>query len=507
MGWSGRPVRFARYASRTPYPGVRQSKKDQSRLVPFRDYYVRNMEIARDSSSAGWSTAQALVNELKKRGKWPAKPNLVGWYGRSGTRWQDSNTGEFKRCITLPEDSELLTRHEVQESPPDVLVTNYSMLEYMLMRPIERPIFEHTRIWLKDNPDERFLLVVDEAHLYRGASGAEVALLIRRLRTRLGIPPERLQVICTSASFQDPDSALEFAAQLTGKAASDFTSVQGELDLRPNEASGTNQDAISLASIDLGNFYEAHDDDQRLSLVESFLEYRQVKRPWQVERSLYDVLDTFGPMAKLINSTMTSAQPVDELGSILFDGLPPDISARAVTSLIALGSFARPDPTAPSLLPCRVHSFFRGLAGLWICTDPQCEELPQKQRGGPAGKLFSQPRRICDCGARVLELYTCRNCGTAYGRAYTDNVATPDFLWSEPGGVFRTLANQFEELDPIDLLLEEPTFSEMVEPADYDLVTGRLNPHQLGSRIRQVYLRKDRWEVPGDNKTVNSSHG
>ena len=132
------------------------------------------------------------------------------------------------------------------------------------------------------------MLVVDEAHLYRGASGAEVALLIRRLRTRLGIPPERLQVICTSASFQDPDSALEFAAQLTGKAASDFTSVQGELDLRPNEASGTNQDAISLASIDLGNFYEAHDDDQRLSLVESFLEYRQVKRPWQVERSLYD---------------------------------------------------------------------------------------------------------------------------------------------------------------------------------------------------------------------------
>ena len=204
---------------------------------------------------------------------------------------------------------------------------------------------------------------------------------------------------------------------------------------------------------------------------------------------------------------MTSAQPVDELGSILFDGLPPDISARAVTSLIALGSFARPDPTAPSLLPCRVHSFFRGLAGLWICTDPQCKELPQKQRGGPAGKLFSQPRRICDCGARVLQLYTCRNCGTAYGRAYTDNVATPDFLWSEPGGVFRTLANQFEELDPIDLLLEEPTFSEMVEPADYDLVTGRLNPHQLGSRIRQVYLRKDRWEVPGDNKTVNSSHG
>ena len=81
---------------------------------------------------------------------------------------------------------ELLTRHEVLTNPPDILVTNYSMLEYMLMRPLERPIFDATRQWLADNPNERLLLVVDEAHLYRGAAGAEVGLLLRRLRARLG---------------------------------------------------------------------------------------------------------------------------------------------------------------------------------------------------------------------------------------------------------------------------------------------------------------------------------
>ena len=64
-----------------------------------------------------------------------------------------------------PEDPELLTRHEVLAAPPDVLITNYSMLEYMLMRPLERPIFDATRRWLANNPDERFLLVIDEAHL------------------------------------------------------------------------------------------------------------------------------------------------------------------------------------------------------------------------------------------------------------------------------------------------------------------------------------------------------
>ena len=69
--------------------------------------------------------------------------------------------------MTLPHDQELFTRHEVQAAPPDVLVTNYSMLEYMLMRPLERPIFDHTRGWLSANPKESFLLVIDEAHLYR----------------------------------------------------------------------------------------------------------------------------------------------------------------------------------------------------------------------------------------------------------------------------------------------------------------------------------------------------
>jgi hypothetical protein len=97
-----------------------------------------------------------------------------------------------------------------------LLVTNYSMLEYMLMRPIERPIFDRTRAWLENNPKEKFLIVLDEAHLYRGASGAEVGLLLRRLRDRLNIPPDRFQVICATASFKDAVYAPDFGAQLSG---------------------------------------------------------------------------------------------------------------------------------------------------------------------------------------------------------------------------------------------------------------------------------------------------
>ena len=102
------------------------------------------------------------------------------------------------------------SRQDMQDSPPDILITNYSMLEYMLMRPLERHIFDATRAWLDQHRDQTLFLVLDEAHLYRGAAGAEVALLIRRLRTRLDIPPERLQVICTSASFKDQIHAIYF---------------------------------------------------------------------------------------------------------------------------------------------------------------------------------------------------------------------------------------------------------------------------------------------------------
>lgn len=90
-----------------------------------------------------------------------------------------------------------------------------------------------------------------------------------------------------------------------------------------------------------------------------------------------------------------------------------------------------------------------------------------------------------------MELYTCRNCGTAYARAYTDDVLAPDFLWSEPGSEFTTPQGALRSLDAIDLLLEQPT-TEQCEPVDLDVVTGRINPVKDSGRVRQVFLKKDR---------------
>lgn len=487
--WSGRPARFARYTSRTLYPGVRTVKKDQARLGAIQSFYVSLLETIADESAPHREAAQRLVRNLQRRGKWPAKPDLKAWYGDRGSRWKNSQ-GEFIRATMLPEDPELFTRHEVLSAPPDLLVTNYSMLEYMLMRPLERPIFDATRAWLESNPDEQLLLVIDEGHLYRGAGGAEVGLLLRRLRTRLGISPERLQVICTSASFNSSEYAREFAAQLSGKKPDDFVTLTGELLLRENDAKGTSEDAAVLARLSLDDLY-GEQEEVRRDAISEFLTHRGIEFDGSLAHTLYEALREFPPISLLINLTMKEARPLGELGQDIFGTEDRALADRAVTALVALGSIARPSDTAPGLLPCRVHAFFRGLPGLWACLDPDCSRLDQAQRGGPVGSLYAQPQVNCVCGARVFELYTCRNCGAAYARGYTNDIIQPRFLWSEPGTRFEGVAGFVSELQPLDLMLEQQT-TVGVEPADLDLVTGRLNPPTLGTRTRQVLLRLNR---------------
>ena len=247
----GRPMKFARYTGRTLYPGRRQENTDRhrDRLQSLRFY--RDLEIR----AAVDVEAKALIAELRKRGKWPAKPasstgredGMSTWYGKG--KWKDGDM--WVRTIERPEDPELFLRHEVQDAVPDLLVTNYSMLEYMLLRPIERVIFRSTAEYYAANPNQRLILVLDEAHLYRGAQGTEVAMLIRRLRNRLGLSPEQVQVVCTSASFSDPDAARGFAADLTGKPLDGFEVLTGSREAASPSGAGDREIATALETVDV----------------------------------------------------------------------------------------------------------------------------------------------------------------------------------------------------------------------------------------------------------------
>ena len=116
---------------------------------------------------------------------------------------QKDDTTRF--LFPSPDGAELISRWDMQETPPDLLVTNISMLNAMLSREVEAPIFDQTRAWLEADPDAYFFLVLDELHLIRGSTGTEMASLLRLLINRLGLDQpalrHKLRILASSASL------------------------------------------------------------------------------------------------------------------------------------------------------------------------------------------------------------------------------------------------------------------------------------------------------------------
>ena len=115
---------------------------------------------------------------------------------------------------------EMWSRWDMQEAPPDILITNYSMLNIMLMRDVEASIFDMTKAWLDENDSHIFHLVVDELHTYRGTPGTEVGYILRVLYERLGLHPDhpQLRIIASSASLgDDGPRAQDYLQQFFGR--------------------------------------------------------------------------------------------------------------------------------------------------------------------------------------------------------------------------------------------------------------------------------------------------
>jgi len=148
-----------------------------------------------------------------------------------------------------PTAHELLTRWDMVAHPPDVLVTNYSMLNAILMREFEDNFFESTKSWLASDPSNAFTLVIDELHTYRGSSGTEIALLVRKLLHRLQIAPDspQLRILATSASLGPGDETAAFLEQFFGVDRRTFTTTAGVPRLPRIDASAPEESVVGRA--------------------------------------------------------------------------------------------------------------------------------------------------------------------------------------------------------------------------------------------------------------------
>ena len=328
------------------------------------------------------------------------------------------------------------------------------------MRPIEQTIFQQTFQWLAQDSTNTLLIVLDEAHLYSGVTGAEIALLLRRLQARLGINRERVRYILTSASLDTGEHGLsgilDFATTLVGtrsQGETSFAVIQGKRLDPPmpmlSEKSDPANEAASLAQFDLQAFTSRIADPKAAHMALMTLAMRlnwpeppdlQELTGYLKELASYlgQQLPRLHTFRQLWKSTAGNALSFHSLAQQLFPALDEKERGTSTSALLSLAAAASTPTAAASmsderpLLPVRAHLFFRGLPPLYACINPRCGSRKSADgSAGVLGALWLSPRLHCTCGARVYELYAHRNCGTLFLRAFAP--AEPaEFYWHEP---------------------------------------------------------------------------
>lgn len=327
----------------------------------------------------------ALIDSQKER--------LSAWIspfaGRLSYAMYNRHTPDTPSPNRKPGPAEIADRRTLRQTPPDILVTNVTMLEYMLTRAQDREILAASEGKLR-------WIVLDEAHSYVGAQAAEMALLLRRVRQGFGVDAREVRLVATSATIGEGAKTIEelrrFVADLGGVPLSQVDIILGkeaELGLPKPKA------------------------DSRLDL-----EDMQEATPAQLWQQLAD-----HPRIQSARQQMrASGVTLPELAGILCPEAEAPQRTTIAEALLDAAACACDPVSSAALLPYRLHAFHRAQGGLWACVDPNCSsrdtELSAEGADWPFGQIHLFQCDRCTCGAPVFELGACSDCGTGWLMAH-----------------------------------------------------------------------------------------
>ena len=274
--------------------------------------------------------------------------------------------------------NELLSREAMRAKPPHLLLTNYAMLEYLLLRPADMDLFESPA-----TEDTWQFIVVDEAHVYDGATGAEVGFLLRRLRERVG-SQKAIQGIATSATVgSDHRRAAAFATDLFGlpfeheevesrqdviTASRQAMPAQGWGSLSANDLRGGDVIAAARAAGgDVSSRFEAMSQESNVLAIKRLAS----ERP----------------------------RTLNELVPLLQGGVE---TALQLTELVEMANESVDENGEPAL-SAKYHLFARATEGAYTCLSDS----------GPHVSL-ARHERCVECDWAAFEFAACRNCGSSY---------------------------------------------------------------------------------------------
>ena len=278
-----------------------------------------------------WCSALEGINYALFTGNTPNRPN--------------SNDSKKKG---LPE---LISREQIRHSPPQILFTNPTMLEYMLVRNIDTPILEKSQGKLR-------WILLDEAHTLTGSSATEMALLIRRVISAFGVGVNDIRFAITSATVGsgDGNELKNFMSKLCGIPPDQIEIISGKRCIE-NELSPT-----SIPS----ELNPAKVAELRAQLLKA-------------------AVLTQSEIGKKLNISSSFKQ------------------------LEVMDTLAEAD-----VLPVRAHYFSRGIGGLYSCTNPKCKKHQKHQPEKALGSYSLVTEKVCDfCNYPMLEVVACRSCGNS----------------------------------------------------------------------------------------------
>lgn len=394
------------------------SGKTECFLLPILDDILREFEVSGPQDGVRaliLYPMNALANDQLKRLRelLEGVPITFGRYtgdtenGQSDAevKWREENPGTDR----LP--NELISREVMRRTPPNILLTNYSMLEYLLLRPEDSPFFSGAfgKSWRH--------IAIDEAHMYSGSLGTEIAYLLRRLKARIvagSREPLHLHCYATSATMgseDDIDKVAKFAADLFGEPFGPGEVVVGTKDSAAKDIRPT---WGSLPLEVWGELREVLNDSGEVRrLVEDIIrplvpsdEYALLLGASSYKVGLGTVLlgeDSTEKLVRSMGERLLDLTPWREgkvMESLGIEGL----DSRTLSDMVEVLSVAQRTDGIP-ILSSRYHSFLRGPEGLFL--NLHTYRLVHE-------KLVSASIDGIDGPVPIYEIAACRHCGEAF---------------------------------------------------------------------------------------------
>lgn len=349
------------------------SGKTECFLVPMLDDLYRRNERVKGVEAIMLYPLNALIASQQER--------LDAWTkSASGRVRYCLYNGNFPNTQSSIEQRDSLSRAPqcvpnrkvLRDDPPPLLVTNLTMLEYMLVRPEDNAIISASKGRLK-------WIVLDEAHTLVGSAAAEVALLLRRVMEAFEVDPSNVRFVATSATIGEGKAVEEqlrrFLADIGGIDVDQVTMITGQRRLPDRPGHGG----------------PVPDTDALLDLEPA---------------ALYEKMGSYDPIWSLVKA-LKEGPVTSEVLDLVSRTMGTDGETLAMALTRAKSS------TGDVLAPLRVHSFHRAQAGLWACTNPQCPGSIGD--AWSAGKVLFEREEVCpSCKMPVAELFSCNDCGEAF---------------------------------------------------------------------------------------------